>query len=65
MSKFLETQDHTYCDLTLEFLTTLHVEVMGNPQCQERYISFYLNREFYELNLSAFNSIFGFPPSLA
>ena len=26
--------------------------------------SFYLNMEFYELNLSVFNSIFSFPPSL-
>ena len=25
---------------------------------------FYLNREFYELNLSAFNSIFGLSPSM-
>jgi len=28
------------------------------------YILFYLNREFYELNFSAFNSMFDFPPSL-
>jgi len=29
-----------------------------------RYISFYLQGKFYELNLSAFNEIFSFPPSL-
>ena len=28
---FLETSDHTYRDLTLEFLSTLHVDVMGGP----------------------------------
>ena len=28
------------------------------------YISFYLNREFYELNLSSFNNMFGFLLSL-
>jgi len=28
------------------------------------YISFYLQGQFYELNLSAFNEIFGFSPSL-
>ena len=33
---------------------------MIGPRCQEGYISFYLNKEFYELNLSAFNSIFSF-----
>ena len=57
MCQFLETRDHNYCDLILEFLGTLHVEVM-------RYISFYLNMELYELNLGAFNSIFDFPPSM-
>ena len=57
MGQFLETRDHNYCDLILEFLGTLHVEVM-------RYISFYLNMELYELNLGAFNSIFDFPPSM-
>jgi len=47
-------------DLTPEFLSTLHVEFMSGPRCQNGYISFYLDREFYELNLSVFNSIFGF-----
>ena len=37
---------------------------MIGPRCQEGYISFYLNKEFHELNLSAFNSIFRFPPSM-
>ena len=64
MGQFLETRDYTYQDLTLEFLRTLDVEVMSGPRCQEGYSSFYLNREFYELNLSAFNSIFGFLPSM-
>ena len=60
----LEIRDHTYQDVTLEFLSTLHVEVTSGPRCQESYISFYLNREFYDLNLSVFNSVFGFPPSM-
>ena len=50
--------------LTLEFLCTLLVEVTSGSRCQETYISFYLIKEFYELNLSAFNSIFSFPPSM-
>jgi len=57
-------KDHTYYDLTLEFMSTLHVKVTSGAQCQEGYISFYLQGQFYELNLSAFNEIFGFPPSL-
>jgi len=61
--KFLEIRDHTYCDLKHEFLSMVHVEVMSGPRCQEGYILFYLNRKFYKLNLSAFNSIFNFPPS--
>ena len=39
---FLEIKEHTYQDLTLEFLSTLHVEVTRGPQCQAGYISFYL-----------------------
>jgi len=64
MEQFLKTKDHTYRDLTLEFLTTLHVEVMSGPHYQEGYISFYLNREFYELNFSGFNSVFYFSSSM-
>ena len=64
MGQFLDIRDHTYGDLTLEFLNTLYVEVTSGSCCQEGYISFCLNREFYELNLHAFNSIFGFPPSM-
>ena len=33
MGQFLETRDHTYQDLTLEFLSTLHVEVISGPRC--------------------------------
>ena len=64
MEHFTERKDHTYRDLTLEFLSTLHVEVTSGAQCQAGYLSFYLLGQFYELNLSAFNEIFGFPPSL-
>jgi len=31
MGQFLETRDHTYQDRTLEFLSTLHVEVASGP----------------------------------
>jgi len=55
---------HTYQDLIQEFLCTLYVKVVKGPQCQEGYISFYLQGQFYELNLSAFNELFGFSPSL-
>ena len=40
------------------------MEVMTGSHYQEGYISFYLNREFLELNLSVFKSIFDFPPSI-
>jgi len=40
------------------------VEVTSGRCCPEGCISFYLNSEFYKLNLSAFNSIFGFSPSM-
>jgi len=64
MGQFIYMKDHIYRDLTLEFLSTLHVEVTSGAQCQEGYISFYLQGQFYEMNLSAFNEIFGFLPSL-
>jgi len=64
MEHFIERKDHTYRDLTLEFLSTLHVEVTSGAQCQAGYLSFYLLGQFYEMNLSAFNEIFGFPLSL-
>jgi len=40
------------------------MEVTSGPRYQEGYIFFYLNREFYKLNLSAFNSMLGFMPSM-
>jgi len=61
MSHFLELKEHTYRDLTLEFLSTLHVEVTKGSQCQAGYISFYLQGQLYELSLGTFNSIFGSP----
>ena len=64
MGNFLKIKEHTYRDLTLEFLNTLHVEVTRGPQCQAGYTLFYLHGQLYELNLGTFNSIFGFPPSM-
>ena len=61
---FLELKEHTYRNLTLEFLSTLHVEVTRGPKCQAGYISFYLQGQLYELNSGTFNSIFGFSPSM-
>jgi len=54
---------HTYSDLTPEFMSALHVEVTRGPRHQEGYISFYLQGEFYKLNLNTLNNIFGFPYS--
>jgi len=34
MGQFIEIKDHTYCNLTLEFLSTLHVKVTNGAQCQ-------------------------------
>ena len=64
MSHFLEIKEYTYKDLTIEFLSTLHTEITKGPQCQAEYILFYLQGQLYELNLSTFNSIFDFSPSL-
>ena len=62
MGHFIEIQDHTYLDLTLEFLSTLHVDVTRGPPCQARYMSFSLQGQLYELNFGTFKNIFGFPP---
>jgi len=32
MGQFIEMKDHTYGDLTLELLSTLHVEVTQGPR---------------------------------
>ena len=64
MRHFIKINEHTYRDLTSEFLSTLHVEITCGPQCQAGYIFFYLQGKFYELNLGTFNSIFAFPPSM-
>ena len=61
---FIDIKQHTYQDLTLEFLSTLHVEVTRGPQCQAGYIFSYLEAQFCELNLGTFNNIFDFPPSV-
>ena len=61
---FLELKEHTYRGLTLEFFSTLNVEVIRGSQCQAGYISFNLQGQFYELNLGTFNNIFDFPPSM-
>jgi len=45
-------------------LSTLHVEVTSGAQFQAGNLSFYLLGQFYEMNLSVFNEIFGFPSSL-
>jgi len=46
MGHFLEIKEHTYRDLTLEFLSTLHVKVTRGLQCQAGYISFICNDNF-------------------
>ena len=48
MGHFIEIKEHMYRNLTLEFLSTLHVEVTRRSQCQAGYISFYLQGQFYE-----------------
>ena len=64
MGYFLEIKEHTYRKQTLEFLSTLHVEVTRGTQCRGWYISFYSQGQLYELNLGTFNGIFGFPLSM-
>ena len=51
MEHFIFRKDHIYRDLTLKFLSTLHVEVANGAQCPEGYILFYLFGQFYEFNL--------------
>ena len=41
MGHLWELKEHTYRDLTLEFLSTLYVKVIRGPQCQAGYILFY------------------------
>jgi len=60
----LEIKEHTYQDLTLEFLSTLHVEVTRGSRCQAGHRLFYLQGQFYEMNLGTFNSMLGFPLSM-
>ena len=64
LDDILWMKEHTYRDLILEFLSTLHVEVTRGAHYQARYISSYLQGQFYELNLGTVNNIFGFPPSM-
>ena len=64
MDQFIGLMGHTYHNLTLEFLSTLHIEVIRGPRCKEGYISFYLQGQFYDLNLAVFNETFGFSPSM-
>jgi len=35
MGQLIEIKDHIYGDLTLQLLSTLHVEVTRGPRCQE------------------------------
>jgi len=42
MGHFIKTKEHTYLNLIVEFLNTLHVEVTRGPQSQAGYIQFYL-----------------------
>ena len=64
MGQFLEIRNNIYHDLTFEFLNILYVEATSGPRYREGYIFFYLNKEFYKLNLTAFNSMFGFLSSM-
>jgi len=50
MGQFVEFRDCTYRNLILEFLSTLHVEIIRGPRCQEGYSSFYLQGQLFELN---------------
>jgi len=43
---FLEIKEHTYRDLTLEFLSKLYIEIIRGPQCQAEYISFICRDNF-------------------
>ena len=65
IGNFLEIRDHTYRDLTLDFLSTLHSDITSGPRCQEGYISLYLNKKFYELNLSSFNQVWTCPINMS
>jgi len=42
MRHFIEIKEHTYRNMTMEFLNTLHIEVTRGSQCQAEYISFSL-----------------------
>ena len=49
MCQFLETRDHTHWDLTLEFLSTLHVEVTSALDVERGTFPFILIGSFMSL----------------
>jgi len=46
MRHFIEIKEHTERDLTLEFVSTLHVKVTRGPQCQAGLFPFICNGNF-------------------
>lgn len=53
--------DVVYPRLVLEFLSSLHTEILSGPNCSEGLISFRMFNQEHELTLAQFNNIFGFP----
>ena len=52
---------NTYKRLTLEFLSSIKVNVLYRPGCEDGEITFRLFNEEHNLTLETFNGIYGLP----
>jgi len=59
-TQFVTQHYPVYRRITLEFLSSINVEVLSGNNCVEGLISFRLYDRDYTLNLAEFNSIYGF-----
>lgn len=64
MQNFLDVRCSTYSNLTLEFFSTISVEVIQCQKCQNGRITFQLLGRRHTLTLDEFNNIYVLPTSL-
>lgn len=60
-SKFMKIDYPSYTRITLEFLSSLHTEILSGPNCEGGVIEFRMFNNSHKLNLAEFNTCFGFP----
>jgi len=64
MRQFLDVRHHTYRSITLEILSTIHVEILQGHRCNDGLVSFRLNGILHELTLDQFNAIYNLPTNV-